>query len=293
MSMSAVQYVNNLKMLKFSEYRRQLKESQNSKIREDAVAAPGGDGGSVGVGDISAPSSQGFQPVGDVVDNTKSSGGSHGQTTCDVLGKCDHDHNRDGIFGPGCFHLPYLFGYPVYRFQKSNRKSKKNKKKNKYSRKDPYKMIILKEEDKIEKIQGLEGYEVQEILKMANGFLEERIEDYQIPVRILDLAIIGSRNRHTAKEDSDLDIAFSYESLEGERVSEDHLFNMVNEEPKFEIEGIPVDFNPHDNDEVDFGEYLEKAHEYDEYVLGTTTESIEDQSETERESRDSCQRQQP
>ncbi len=291
-SFSPIFVVNNLKMLKFSEYRRLLKESQNRKIREDAVAAPGGDGGSAGgAGEISSPSG-GFQPVGDVVDNTKSSGSTMGTTSCDVLGKCDHEHNKDGIFGPGCFHLPFLFGYPVYRFQKSKRKGKNRKnRKPRVLPSDPYRMFILKEQESEDfRIQGLEGYTVREVLEFARDFLEEKTKECQMPVRILDLAIIGSRNRHTANEDSDLDVAFSYESLDGEDVRDDALFDVVNEEPKFTIDGIELDFNPQNAEDTDFEDYLKRAHEYDEYVLGTTTESTEKNTKDEG-SLVSCQRQ--
>ena len=97
-------------------------------------------------------------------------------------------------------------------------------------------------------------------------------------VNIIDMALVGSRNRHTSKEDSDLDVVFEYEDDEA---TEDYVFNEMNS-PKCEIDGIEIDFNPvREEESGTIEEYLEKAHEYDEYVLGNLeSENKNEQTES-------------
>lgn len=74
-------------------------------------AASGADGGSV----VSPPSTPGSSSeVVPPPDNP-------GLDTQDVFGKCDHE--KDGFFGPGCFHLPYnIFSVPSYRRKKPKKR---------------------------------------------------------------------------------------------------------------------------------------------------------------------------
>lgn len=91
-----------------------LKDLKEEKIiaKEDGEGASGG-------GEVSAPSDSGSSSnSGDVVQG----GEMHGMTTDDVLGKhCDHQ--KDGFFGPGCFHRPFaIWSVPAPRLMKKPKK---------------------------------------------------------------------------------------------------------------------------------------------------------------------------
>ena len=58
--------------------------------------------------------------VNDVVQNDPP---KTGLSTTDVLGKCDH--KNDGVFGPGCFHLPSVWTIPSFRIPRKRRKKLK------------------------------------------------------------------------------------------------------------------------------------------------------------------------
>ena len=93
---------------------------RNRNIYEcDGGASPG-----IGAGDAGASTPS----IGDSTTSVDSS-----QTgTTDVIGDCDHQQN--GFLGTGCFHVPYMVGYPYSRLstytQKKRKKNRKKKTKN-------------------------------------------------------------------------------------------------------------------------------------------------------------------
>ena len=105
-------------MKSISRYLRRLCE-EKIIAREDDGGAPiggGAGGGDVVSGGDSSPS--------DVVSDEPPS--ATGLTTTDVLGKCDH--RKDGVFGPGCFHLPHmLWSVPCYRYPGKRKKKRRLK----------------------------------------------------------------------------------------------------------------------------------------------------------------------
>ena len=119
-----------------------------------------------------------------------------------------------------------------------------------------------KGEKSSKKIQGLEGYDPDEVLFGIRGDVEQALEEAGLDedVIIKDMAIIGSRMRGDAREDSDLDVVLEYEG----DISEDALFNILNETP-IEIEGIKVDINPITKGKSGtLEEYMKRSAAYDE-----------------------------
>ena len=92
-------------------------------------------------------------------------------------------------------------------------------------------------------IAGLESYSEEEIAKYVREHFEAMLEGSDIDARIIGIKVIGSRVEGNSDENSDLDVLLEFE---GSHVSEDALFNILNdeEEGRLYIEGIPVDINP-------------------------------------------------
>lgn len=117
--------------------------------------------------------------------------------------------------------------------------------------------------EKSASIQGIEGYDADEVLNAVRGDIEMKLEDAGIEgVSIKGMALHGSRMRGDAREDSDLDVVVEYEG----DFSEDSLFNILNEVPTT-IEGITVDINPITKGKSGtLEEYMERSRKYDEEV---------------------------
>ena len=115
----------------------------------------------------------------------------------------------------------------------------------------------------LSEIQGLEGYTEQEIKDISNNYIQNILTQNGIDdVEIVDSAIHGSRNRGTARADSDLDLVVQYEG----DIREDDLFNALNDngEDNLYIEGIKVDINPI---QEDLSSYMERSNKYDQEIL--------------------------
>ena len=85
-----------------------------------------------------------------------------GLDTQDVLGKCDHE--KDGFFGPGCFHLPYnIFSVPYYRLPKKKRKRRKD-------------MKTLAEDDGFADFERYAKARIEANVKELNGKVLPRID---------------------------------------------------------------------------------------------------------------------
>ena len=117
-------------------------------------------------------------------------------------------------------------------------------------------------------IQGLESYSEDEIKRMTIDYIKTALlyagysED---DLKIKDIQIYGSRNRGTAKEDSDLDIVFEYEG----DFREDDLFNLLNDgEDPLMFDDIIVDLNPISAERSgDIKSFMNRSKEYDKSKL--------------------------
>ena len=69
--------------------------------------------------------------ITDVISPDNNKTPNTGLTTNDVLGECDH--NKDGVFGPGCFHYPDFLGLYSRVSQPYFKNTKKKKKHLSYS----------------------------------------------------------------------------------------------------------------------------------------------------------------
>ena len=104
-------------------------------------------------------------------------------------------------------------------------------------------------------IQGLEDYTEQDIKDIVRDHIESLTDE----IKIKGIALNGSRLRGDSKSTSDLDVVVEYDG----DVSEDTLFNILNEEP-LKIEGITVDINPITKGKSGtLEEYMKKSKEYD------------------------------
>ena len=107
----------------FRKYFKKLIEDRVILAKEDGEGgAPVG--GDASGGEISAPA--GGEGASDNAADVLPPGmkPTHtGLSTTDVLGKCDH--KKDGVFGPGCFHLPCVWSVPYYRLPRKKKKRKK------------------------------------------------------------------------------------------------------------------------------------------------------------------------
>lgn len=110
-------------------------------------------------------------------------------------------------------------------------------------------------------VQGLEGYSRDEIKGIVTDHINDVMRDYDIDAEIIGMDIHGSRNRHDARPDSDLDVVVEYSG----DIREDDMFNALNgEEDALSIEGIKVDINPIRKEETgDLQDYMKQSEEYD------------------------------
>lgn len=117
------------------------------------------------------------------------------------------------------------------------------------------------ETQKEKPIQGLEGYSRDEIKGIVTDHINDVMRDYDIDAEIIGMDIHGSRNRHDARPDSDLDVVVEYSG----DIREDDMFNALNgEEDALSIEGIKVDINPIRKEETgDLQDYMKQSEEYD------------------------------
>lgn len=117
------------------------------------------------------------------------------------------------------------------------------------------------EAQKEKPVQGLEGYSRDEIKNIVTDHINDVMRDHDIDAEIIGMDIHGSRNRHDARSDSDLDVVVEYSG----DIREDDMFNALNgEEDALSIEGISVDINPIRKEETgDLQDYMKQSEEYD------------------------------
>ena len=107
--------------------------------------------------------------------------------------------------------------------------------------------------------------EITEYIKSRIDFWNEYVAyDDDDKIKLIDVQLHGSRLRNQAREDSDLDCVFEYQS---ETAREDDVFNYFAEEDEDEkctLYGIPVDFNPIRSDDMGpMEDYMRRSDEYD------------------------------
>ena len=90
-----------------------------------------------------------------------------------------------------------------------------------------------------EMFHNIEGQTPEDVEQTAYAYIKSKIEEYEIDVEIVDVAVSGSRCRGLEKEGSDLDVVVEYKGKE----KEDDLFNAFNEDG-LKIGGVKVDVNP-------------------------------------------------
>ena len=124
-----------------------------------------------------------------------------------------------------------------------------------------YASVKTAEAQKEKPVQGLEGYSRDEIKGIVTDHINDVMRDYDIDAEIIGMDIHGSRNRHDARPDSDLDVVVEYRG----DIREDDMFNALNgEEDALSIEGIKVDINPIRKEETgDLQDYMKQSEEYD------------------------------
>lgn len=117
----------------------------------------------------------------------------------------------------------------------------------------------MKKLSEVHSIQGLDGYTTDDIISLVKertGELESDLGPGEF--RVKQITVIGSRTRHTARPDSDLDVLVEYEG----RMKEYAVFNLLHENPLY-IEDILVDINPIRKEESgSTEEWLKKSQQY-------------------------------
>ena len=118
------------------------------------------------------------------------------------------------------------------------------------------------DEIKDNQIQGLEDYTKPQIKNITTNYIKNALEYANVQADIVGMEIIGSRNRGTAKSNSDLDIVVE---LKGDNLREDDLFNLLNDtDEPLEINGIKVDINPIIAEKSGtLKEFMERSNKYD------------------------------
>lgn len=126
----------------------------------------------------------------------------------------------------------------------------------------------------------------EELYEKIGTYLKKFLEENDIETDIVDFQIIGSRNKGTAKEDSDLDVLVEYNN---DYISEDSLYNSLNDENNgLTINGIEVDFNPITPSKsgtieewlarnYNYDKYKEKMKEYARYIIDCLKEKFKDE----------------
>ena len=90
-----------------------------------------------------------------------------------------------------------------------------------------------------EMFNDIEGQSAEEVEQAIYAHIMAKLEEYDIPVEIMEVVVSGSRCRGLEQEGSDLDVVVEYKGRE----NEDDLFNAFNEDG-LTIGGVKVDINP-------------------------------------------------
>ena len=109
-----------------------------------------------------------------------------------------------------------------------------------------------------EQFHAVDGMSAGEIEEMVSYYVQAKIIENDLDVKVENVIISGSRSRGIEKNGSDLDVVVEYKGT----IREDDFFNILNEDG-FTIAGIAVDINPITEDKTGLlAEYLESVEQY-------------------------------
>lgn len=133
---------------------------------------------------------------------------------------------------------------------------------------------------KTEKMFHTIGGQTQEgIEQNVYAYLQSKMDEYEIDIELVDVAVSGSRCRGLEGEGSDLDVVVEYRGRE----REDDLFNAFNEDG-FKIGGVKVDINPiTEGKSGTLGTYLPGVEAYLEEKRAAMQEKNTEQAQEEKQ----------
>ena len=109
-----------------------------------------------------------------------------------------------------------------------------------------------------EHFHPVDGMNTGEIEEMVSYYVQAKIIENKLDVKVENVILSGSRCRGIEKIGSDLDVVVDYKGT----IREDDFFNILHEEG-FAIAGIAVDINPITEEKTGpLAEYLESAEQY-------------------------------
>lgn len=109
-----------------------------------------------------------------------------------------------------------------------------------------------------EHFHPVDGMNAGEIEEMVSHYVQAKIIENKLDVKVENVILSGSRCRGIEKIGSDLDVVVDYKGT----IREDDFFNILHEEG-FAIVGITVDINPITEDKTGLlAEYLESTEQY-------------------------------
>lgn len=130
-----------------------------------------------------------------------------------------------------------------------------------------------------ELFHGINGQTQEDIELSVYAYLQSKIDEYEINIELVDVAVSGSRCRGLEEAASDLDVVVEYRGRE----SEDDLFNAFNEDG-FTIGGVKVDINPITEGKTGtLGEYLPGVEAYLEEKRAAMQGKAAEQSQEEKQ----------
>jgi len=108
-----------------------------------------------------------------------------------------------------------------------------------------------------------DGITVKEIEEFVMSYVEAVFCEYDIPAKVIDVVVYGSRINGAAKYDSDIDVIVEYES--NFRLKEYVVFNLLRD---IYFHGVCIDINPINRYESgSMAEYLLKVADYEKKAL--------------------------
>ena len=130
-----------------------------------------------------------------------------------------------------------------------------------------------------ELFHGINGQSQEDIELSVYAYLQSKIDEYEINIEFVDVAVSGSRCRGLEEAASDLDVVVEYRGRE----SEDDLFNAFNEDG-FTIGGVKVDINPITEGKTGtLGEYLPGVEAYLAEKRAALQEKAAEQAQEEKQ----------
>mgnify|MGYP002510609967 FL=1 len=130
-----------------------------------------------------------------------------------------------------------------------------------------------------ELFHGINGQTQEDIELSVYAYLQSKIDEYEINIELVDVAVSGSRCRGLEEAASDLDVVVEYRGRE----SEDDLFNAFNEDG-FTIGGVKVDINPITEGKTGtLGEYLPGVEAYLAEKRAALQEKTAEQAQEEKQ----------